>query len=467
VVVHVRSVGAVRLNVVDAVSGTHLDGIRVVAGSGWESSRLKHPAGGWAESLTEDTTSPVLLMPDQQQAARAATNCLVSSTGYAWASVNIDLSHGGDRTVELVPGGTLEVSLQGDVARKAVLRLIKGGAGPPFGECRAVAGRVLRFDGLKPGSYALRVELGKSYSKPLVLATGEVVVEARATKAVTLQVDAPPEAHRATVAGVIVVPSEWELEHFLVMVTLLGTTDDGSNGMTFLREDDLHPVDGTTDTFAFELGPIQTGRYSMTLHELNYMHEFELGPEGKTDVLMEVPPPVEVSVIVREENTRAVADVTAIGWVSKRPSGVSAYLLTTAMLEDGDDRFHVRVPRCEITVSASGRFYTEASETFTAIEGLEITLEVRPIARATVRLMCGDVRVPWPADYQWKVEPIDGEGRRTISGMGGGDRFFGVSEPGRYRLEIPVIDGYEPHDPVDLEFVAGVQDVVVVELVPK
>ena len=59
-----------------------------------------------------------------------------------------------------------------------------------------------------------------------------------------------------------------------------------------------------------------------------------------------------------------------------------------------------------------------------------------------------------------RAEHIDGGGSMSAQGP-----WFRVREPGRYRVPIPEIPGYEPHAPVEVNIVEGETREVVVQLV--
>ena len=81
--------------------------------------------------------------------------CFVFSPGYAWGRIQLDLSRGGERVIELGPGGGLDVFLLGDRSQAdAVLRLrpLDEADSMPFMELDLMARDRLAVDGLPVGA---------------------------------------------------------------------------------------------------------------------------------------------------------------------------------------------------------------------------------------------------------------------------------------------------------------------------
>ena len=102
-----------------------------------------------------------------------------------------------------------------------------------------------------------------------------------------------------------------------------------------------------------------------------------------------------------------------------------------------------------------------------AADGLEVTFEVRLRPTIQIELHSGEQVLPWPTGHQWEVEPIDGDGYLNSWGSGGSGYWFGVSEPGRYSVKIPTIDGFLPHEPIEVELLRGKREKQTVELTPR
>ena len=76
--------------------------------------------------------------------------------------------------------------------------------------------------------------------------------------------------------------------------------------------------------------------------------------------------------------------------------------------------------------------------------------------------------MPWPDRQEVLVQPVGGcKGHLCRSGQTIEGRFFEVSEPGRYQIVVPDLNGYHPQEPMEFEMVDGQVTEVVVRLMPK
>ncbi|MEM6568267.1 MAG: hypothetical protein AAF957_07640 [Planctomycetota bacterium] len=467
VVVEVRQLPEVLLNVVDAATGLHLDGVEVLAFDQGLATKARHPAGEATTSLVLGGTSPVSIrIPSASRiAGHDEITCLVRSAGHAWTRIRLDVTHGGERTIELGPAADLEVEILGKPAADARLRLRVGGQAAPVSDRRHFKKRWVQYRYLAPGAYDVSLEIGRWATNSIVLASGTVDLVAGETARITLTANEAKDAASASASGVLVLPPAWGIDRPRVSFRLLGPEREGPPRRALVLPEDLRLVDGTDDTYAFEVGPLQTGRYSMMLGELWFAAAFDLGPEGRDDLRIEVPPPVDVQVSVLDVETGRVADVSRVTWMPAPPEGTSSGRLHVVEREPGSDRFHLRVPEGSIQLWVNDPTHSRVLETFAVREGTQLTVETRAVASATVELRDGQVTIPWPENVDVSVRPVDGTGEARSSGRTRGRRWVEVDEPGRYRLAIPDVAGFLPGQLVEVDFVKGERREVVVPLV--
>ena len=117
IVLRVKWTPSFTLNVLDADSGIHLDQVRVLWGQLWMSIRHnQHPCHWESDPETvwvASAHSPMTLPTTSEQVGRNTSVVFISSPGYAWKRIDVDLRQGGARTVRLVPGGQLEIHVAG------------------------------------------------------------------------------------------------------------------------------------------------------------------------------------------------------------------------------------------------------------------------------------------------------------------------------------------------------------------
>lgn len=469
VVVTARRLASISLEVVDANTGEHLEDVRVVriVDTDWSRDRDGHPGDASLEELVESADSPVKLLPWSRRAQWNADAVLVGSPGYAWTPIELDLHAGGTRRIELAPGGSLEVVVRGTPRPGSHARLYTGQGGRPYASWSLEGTDRITLEGVTPGDYDVRAEIGMWFRSPRVDAHAKANVVAGATEHVELQVIDHLEPSRGALSGRLILPREWGLNTFHLNLELLGAPLDGGDGRIRIQPSQFERVGRSKDTFAFDVGEVLVGQYKATLSELEYSIVFDLGPEGRSDVMIEVPPPAEITVRVVDSTTGQVADIDRLNWNPVRPKEAMGGGLNSAERRADEEDFRLTVPRGPVHISTHSDMYGWTGEDVDALDGAEIVLEVAPVPRAILRLVDGETAVPWPRDDYGKGEAVDGSGRLGSRGQREGALHFNVTEAGRYRLNIPEINGFEPHPPVELDLVAGELVEHVVELVRR
>ncbi|MEM1450013.1 MAG: hypothetical protein AAF957_17130 [Planctomycetota bacterium] len=463
----VRPAPALMLHVRDGASGAALDRVEVRASTGGRHSRMVHPLGGRAESLVQDATSPVLLRPTAALAGKTAATLFVRAEGYAWKTATVGFLQAGERTVELVPAGALQMTFEGEVPRKAAFRLFSSDQGVPLCEIELRGRSELLLDALPPNGYDVRVELGPWYDDPILLAREEVEVLAGPATPVTLVLEQVDAVQTAQLAGTFILPPAWEDERPKLSLQRLTTSKTGANKYMMIRDGEFDAVDGMPGHFRFQRKLLETGRYELSYGEFDAKLIFDLPPEGRSDIVFEIGEPVALTVRVVDAATGAdVTDVETISWSVTWPEGAWSGRSSSASRDEATGLFELRVPRGPIDISTFGD-WSGSTEIPLATDGLRATLEVRQRSSAVIELRSGDQVLPWPSGVRWEVTAVEGEGRYNSSGTAGEERWFGVSEPGMYRVVIPPIDGFEPHEPIEIELVEGKRVRAVVELVPN
>ncbi len=467
-IVYVVRAPMTRLSVVDKQSGTPLNGVRVVATREWMMEDARHPKGTGAMSLTKETQSPVTLHPPRSYVTSRSINALVSADGYAWTSVTLDLQTGGDRTVELERGGTLRVSVDGEVPSTGRLRLYGTAPGAPVNEMKVRGNEPIVYENLAAGEYSVRIELGDWFDSPKRLASQDVIVESNGDVNVDLAFAPIVAAPRARASGILVIPAGWDLKSYYASVELLSGSSDGSDQRHVLQKNDLKAVAGQPGSYSFAIPPKEVGQYEFDLSPLGWKQIYDLPPEGRTDLRFELPDPVELTVYVVEETNGEPADVDHVSWNPVWPKGSRGGGSMTQRDPTSPGVFRFNVTRGRINLSCWAAPYMHTSKTFDPRNTTEITLEVARASRASLTLRDGDNTIPWPEGAEYDVEPLNGgDGYYNSSGSGNGVRWFGVSKPGQYRLVLPEINGFEPHEPVEFEMLKGEQINLVIDLIRR
>jgi len=460
VVVRARLPVLLVLHVRDAATGVPLSPVTVAAVS-WGRAGAAHPGGvDDAEEVIDGATSPIDLRLPAPYALRDEVTLFAHAPGYAWGSVRVDPRAGGERFLDLVPGGGMDVAIHGDLTgRTSRLRVREGheDAPVPLVDIEVGGRDDARIEGLVPGAYRVSLEVGEWFRGPASLASASAEVRPGERTPVELVVDALPLPPKVPLAGVVVVPPAWELSDFVLTLEVLGAPLDGGDDRKELPSVRMSPVPEEEGALAWTAGDVLPGRYELALGQLEYSISFEVGPGGRSDVRFEVPPPGTVSVEVVDTDTGERAEIEHISWACRRPQWVTTGGLENVGPDPETGRFEFRAPQCEIMVSTTGGGYGWANASVDVGPGTnEVRLEVRRTIAITLCLRDGETPVPWPSDFRLRPEALDGgAGRGVTWTTRNGRRSVDVDLPGRYCFEMPAIAGYEAIPPQVVEVLAG------------
>ncbi len=463
-VVAVRRAAAVELDVLAMDSGVHLDNVEVRASKQYFMQTVD-PAEQNLVSLVEKRASPVLLSPSGHLAVAGRVDLAVGAEGYAWAKLTVDFRETHKRSIRLEPAGSLRAELTGEVPPRAKIRLRRDGR--LASERRAKGSEVL-YDHLAPGRYEVNVELGVRYESPLVLATAWVDVHAGVQGEVLLDVQPLEPVTKASVRGRIHLPEEWAMH---TPVWRLQRTSPSLRGKALNRNlsaGEAFAIEGRAGWYTLEIDRLEAGSYALVLSGLSFAVAFDLPPEGLADLLIEVPPPVEFSVLLQDASSGAdVPEIETILWSPPRAEGVHGRGIRSVKRDPEMGRFLLRVPACEITVSASNPAYTHDKLSLVPVDGQAVVLEVRARPSLSIDLRCGEERIPWSYDSFPRLTNEQGEPARASYQYGNDAFLLGADKPGTYLVQIPKLSGYLPVDPVKVDLELGPRQSLVIQLVPE
>ncbi len=225
---------------------------------------------------------------------------------------------------------------------------------------------------------------------------------------------------------------------------------------------------GQPGKFAFNFPDMSIGEYELKLRNMAYIEHVQLPPEGLSNFVMAVPPPINVTVRVEDVETgQDIPSVTEVVWTPNRPDG-SLRLGGVPVERDAiTGSFQLRITDCELTLWAKAPDYSQEMRSFRPTSGQVAVLRLRPRLSVELELRDGGVAIPWPkGDHTWVESASKGE-EWCPNGKRDGIRWFMVNHPGKYSLEIPKIDGYQAHAPVEFTVEKGARTSIVVDLTPE
>lgn len=460
VTVPVRRALTVELNVLEEGTGTHLRGVEVLNRS--RSDPFSIGDGLHETALVRDGISPVFLESQQGGMSPSASVPLsVRADGYAWRDITVDFTKTGERTIELVRAGSVNVHLTGSVPRRSKLRLYR--KGQRIVERDATLGTTT-LESLEPGDWHAMVSVGRAQR---TRARATVRVDPGLVSELTLDVLTPAMVDRATLEGSLHVPEEWAIDNPRLELRLLSASDADDRRQRMITRRELSPVEGQPGWHRFAVMGLVTGSYSITLKELNYTQAFELTQQGLTGLQVMLPPPLEFTVVLEDELTgEDVPSVRTVFWSPKPPPGVHSRSRSGASRDPATGEFLIRAPKGEIELFA-GHPRPGDGLIVTPRRGERVVLKVKPRPSGKVELRNGDVVVPWPQSEPFDVTRKDGGTTPVATRFSNGVRSFVVPEPGTYVLKIPKLGGFQAHPPVEIDLERGATKTVVVELVPN
>jgi hypothetical protein len=217
------------------------------------------------------------------------------------------------------------------------------------------------------------------------------------------------------------------------------------------------------DTFTFDLGPMPLGLYEMTLLELGTSIQFDVGPEGRSDILLVVPEPAWVTVRTRDLRTGEAVFVNGLAWSPREQGSSGTHFLI--LEEERASEFLFRVPQGEILLeSLHTEGLTHARERVEVDQSREVVLDVRRSCGVELELRDGEDSLAWPEHSYPTAKRLDGSGDSDLVNPTPQGIHIVLPSPGRYRILIPEFHGFRPHEAIQVEVAEGQTAKVVVQL---
>ncbi len=437
--VELRWLSPMLLHVRSRVDGRELDGCTIVYADNVYGS--DHP-GPFAEDvatdvLREGVASPVELELAPGPRGGRIRSLFVRAAGHAWRRIEVDVVVGGERTVELDPGGSLFVVARGvDPSDPpfVVLRRPPEERGYLYG---SVADGSASFEAIAAGRYDVLVVTDSE----LVLARSQVDVVASQRARLELDLDeTPPSLPGVSLAGTLVMPPEWRPDAVGQAPSLDVERLEVEPGDDLWLEPEVSPIEGRPRAFAWRV-EVHPGRFWISTGR-EWGLVVDVGPAGREDVLLEVPSEVEVVVRVVDVVTERPVHPRSVRWMPAVPDDVGHWIVVEA---DEPGRYVFAAPPGSITVGLRDADFVSDSRVLEVGSGTnEVTLEARPACGFLLFLRDGAMSLPIDSRWWPKAVEVGGDGRSTWYPDHPTGRRVQVSKPGLYRFEMPRIDGYAP-----------------------
>lgn len=470
----VRHLAASWLVVRSEATGSELPHVEVLACSEWEHGERGHPAwGGPGCRSFPGLATPVdlgrLLLAEREP---GPVTLHVRAPGHAWGRIEVDLLGGGERVAWLAAAGELEVLVQ-DVraADGAVLRLWRAGDDVQRPVCAVPLERdgSLLLESVEPGRYRVNAEIGPWFRGPIVLAQADADVQAGGRAVAVLVLHPAPVLASVPMGGRLIVPTAWGKQDVLMTARLLGTPLGGQSAHISMPTREMEPVEGQPGTWAWHLPAVQPGRWELGVHRPSFSITIEVGPQGRDDLLLELPEPGRVSLRVVDADSGRPADIESVSWYPERPPGVTGGTLESVRRDPDAERFEFLAPQGEIVLHVWADGYEFVEQAIRVVPGLnEHVMQMERSCGIVLVLKDGPTTIPW--DDAWEeaeFAPVVGEASARSWGWDGSNRRIGLETPGAWRVQLPRIPGYLPVPAQVVDVQPGTFATLAVELVRR
>lgn len=435
IVLQARWLDPLRLRVLGDDTGADLADIRVVRMSDWMRDECTHPGNTDITIVLAHGTSP-LLVPNDQRIDEV--RFWVHAPGYAWNQIVLATAERGERTMRLVPGGDVDVTVVGTPPAGSVLRVRKDNDdGTPFTEC-ALRGSTTRIEALPAGRWQLALEKGKWFQDPVVSGTTTVDVTRGTIGAATITVNAPTRPPIVHLQGTLQLDAEWGEKvtvEFEPMRSLRAWVENSVD----LPLSQMTPLgDGR---YRFGPVPATAGRYGVIVRGCEHRVVVDVGPADPTEIDIVVPPPQLVRVRLLDAVTGAAILGRAPSWYRHPPEGWDIGWGHTQCSDAVDGWYELRAGLGPIAIHVDAEGYAFTTETRTVVAGRnEFELRLPRACGVLLSLKDGDVAIPWPDHLFVQIENVV---TKTSAAYWSGNR-IATKEPGEHTLRFPPLDGYEP-----------------------
>jgi hypothetical protein len=456
----------------DAASNRHLGEIEVItANGGWSGDVPAVPERTSGKGVVViHGSSPLTIQAEQLAADQNARFLCVRAAGYAWAHAEFDRRFGGDVFVELVPAASLDVELSGsDSGDQAVVRLWPVPRSIPSYETYIRKRSLVAIDDLPAGKYVVSAQVGMWFQDPLTLAEAEVELVAGARTRAQLRMAEPPRMERAALSGVLRIPVAWKPQRVGVIATPLGKSS-GAGGKGSPAEIGEAQTTATYNSYPWRIEQMHTGRHEVISQDPPFAIVTELLPGGTSGVIIDIPPPANVSVRVIDAETGEPVDVASVMWRSNAGDrgrhGAGASVQRNAVTGTYD----FQCPIGEVEISTfGGKTSSHERASVSVREGNNsFTLSLTKGSGVVLKVMDGDRVIRVEGTRAFKIVEVGGDGKPNSWTTGGPTVTVGLPHPGRYSIALAKpIPGYLMPAEQIVDLAAGTMSDVVIRLTRK
>lgn len=457
-----------RLNVVDALTGEHLEGLNL-SRDGNDLNRRPLVLPSNTHEVIRNGNSPLEIPSD----GITVHTYWCRAPGYAWKRITIDPVSAGERTLLLERAGRLEVTLNNhDPRSNAVLRLRNSSS-----TVRAVAFEMtpgstpqpIVLDDLPADTYRVTVELGDLgdwSAPPIILAEGEIELLSGQLRQLSLLLNDPPgSAELVPLRGTLVLPSGWGAPRGDLTFRLQGDSAQSEGRESRLVLKQLEMVDTAAHRRAFDAGLLAPGRFSYQLDRYGVTGSFSLPEEGRTDLALTVPAPGELILEVVDRDTGRPLRPDSLCWAPEPDNEDWSGMPVFCQAPPPPEPTRLAVPLGPIRIHARCMQEYGPAEVRTVIQPgpNRVRLEMARACKLTIEFVEGEAVVPFDGGLATITSDAH-ESAITSTITDGRTVTYTLVSAGTYNLEIPPPAGFAPLPPRQIQIDRGEQKTLRIEL---
>jgi len=337
--------------------------------------------------------------------------------------------------------------------------------GMPVNSAPATSPEPVEIEDVPVGRYVVAVTVG-NHLESVALAHQEVELVAGKTTELTLLCRKIEHAPPVPVAGTVEVPREWGDTPFELWFSPTRRPDLWDSNRHCIKSSEMQCDDGDPKVFHWSGVAVEPAEYDFLVSELNGFQRCTVGVGGKRDLRIAVGACGDVVLHVVDAATGSAIDNYSVQWeTDATPFATDHYLRR----DDEPKAYTGRVPVGRGTLRELGEFELIESDPIEIHPGKnELTLHVRRLPGVVLEFAYDGWRVPWTNDSSLEATPVDHEGEFLRESTDDAENVvLLVSRPGKYRVTIPAVAGFEIVPPFDVDVADGVYAHRTIELQRK
>ncbi len=407
--------------------------------------------GGKLQQIVAGVDSPILFKAGGPE----LYTYYVHSSGHAWTQISPDPFLGGVRTLQLPPGGALEMRvIQAGPKQGRVLRIRDLNPAP---DTHALVhelkhyGETVHVQGLPLGRYSVSSEDPIRPGNMPVYGVAEFDITAGETTKLDLNLAVEPMLQPVPAGGTLMIPAQWGPVNQLTL-KLERLDPHGDWGRSFeVPGSEFTPQKGNDDVYQWSLPEVAPGAYNLSFAHTSYSVYREILGAGNIRLHFELPPPRQVIVQTIDDRTGEVIHPRTLNWSTIEPAAVRKKVMDSApfhserqVLEHPGDAALWRIlsPDSPLRMHLDDPRFEPAELTIDGQGDQEVTWKLHRATGIHLEMRHADQIIPWTDNAH--ILPESGQGKVQGSLDSKTGRQYNLSHPGHYSIRFPKLKGFAP-----------------------